>query len=976
MPRAHRLALTRRRLLQASGLIGAPVLTGPATAAAAVASLPALSPAPPAEPLPARETLLLDQGWRFHAGDIPFPDIQGHGWTYANAKAGQAQGAASPDFDDADWPEVQLPNDWAIAQPLDPKANVSQGYRRRGFGWYRVRLRFDPADRGRHLELQIGAAATHATVWFNGTPVHHNHTGYNGMVIDLTPFATFGEALNTLVVRVDARAMEGWWYEGAGLYRDVLLVKRAPTHLVTDGVFAHPVPHEAGWRLPVEATLYTAEASDQAVTVEVELRDGDTVLDRAQAPATVPSLGRITVPLALHHASPRLWSLDSPTLYTVVTRVRRGGQVLDELHTRCGFRRQHFDADRGFFLNGQPLKIQGVCLHQDHAGVGVAVPAALVEWRLRRLKALGCNAVRCSHHAQDASFMDACDRLGLLVMAENRLFNPSPAYLEPLRWLVRRDRNHPSVFMWSVFNEEPMQGTENGYEMVRRMRAVVRELDTTRPVTAAMNDGLFTPLNVSHALDVLGFNYQQDQYDAVHAARPDLPLISSEDTSALMLRGWFEPTDLKRQRVAAYDDDATEWGATHRRAWKAIAERDFIAGGFVWTGFDYHGEPTPFEWPSNSSLFGIMDLCGFEKTAFHIHQAQWVHDRPVLALVPHWNWAGREGQPVRVMVCSNLDEVELLLNGRSLGRQPVDRWAMNHWTVPYAPGRLEALGVKQGTVVARAQVETTGPAVALRIVPDRPSLADDGRDVQPLRIEAVDAQGRVVPTAGPLAHFDIDGGDIIGLGNGDSRSLEPEQGRRRSLFHGLAQVIVRARPGAAALVLQARAQGLASARVSLRLEATAPPARAATAAPLQTLAWWQRAPLATHKPPPLLAPARTDMNSWSGFRAGQRFARSEHPGWDLCGIDLQPFARVQREGGELEFLDITGACEIYLDGRLVGTKTDPAPAPWRVRLPARPGKRRLSVIFRAVPGQVHGFGEAVRVRAAAPARATRPGASA
>ncbi|MBW8882567.1 MAG: DUF4982 domain-containing protein, partial [Asticcacaulis sp.] len=440
--------------------------------------------------------------------------------------------------------------------------------------------------------------------------------------------------------------------------------------------------------------------------------------------------------ITLRYNTPRLWSPETPNLYRIVLTLLQQGEVIDRVTTTCGFRTERFDADKGFFLNDKPVKLKGVCLHQDHAGVGTAVPEGVIDFRLRRLKELSCNAIRFSHNAQNKALMDACDRHGFLVMAENRNFNPSPDYMAQLEWLVRRDRNHPSIILWSVFNEEPMQGTEAGYEMVRRMSTAVKALDATRPVTAAMNSGLFTPLNVSHAVDVVGINYQQDQYDPFHAAHPDKPMFSSEDTSAWMTRGEFV-TDKTKHTMACYDDDAAPWGETHRAAWKAIAARDFVAGTFVWTGFDYHGEPTPHTWPTNSSFFGIMDLCGFDKPAVHIHRAQWIDDKPVLGLAPHWNW--QAGDSVRVMACTNCDEVELFVNGRSAGRQKGDRLEMNYWTVPYAPGFIEARAYKAGKVVATQRVETTGKAVALRLTPDRAALAGDGRDAMPVAVAAVDA---------------------------------------------------------------------------------------------------------------------------------------------------------------------------------------------------------------------------------------------
>jgi beta-galactosidase len=357
--------------------------------------------------------------------------------------------------------------------------------------------------------------------------------------------------------------------------------------------------------------------------------------------------------------------------------------------------------------------------------------------------------------------------------------------------------------------------------MVRRMSAVVKRLDTTRPVTAAMNSGAFNPVNVSQAVDVVGFNYQIPTYDRFHAANPTKPITSSEDTSAVSTRGEYVSDRKGRHVLTSYDDEAQPWGATHRTAWKAIATRPFVAGGFVWTGFDYRGEPQPFEWPTVSSSFGIMDLCGFEKAAFYIHQAQWVKDRPVLHLIPHWNWRGEEGKPIRVVAMSNTQTVALILNGKLIGEQKVDPYEMNEWHVPYAPGRLEAVGKTAGKVVAHAVVETTGAPVALRLTPDRAglagaSLAGDGRDAAPITVEALDAKGRPVPTANLPVSFEIAGGRIIGLGNGDANSHEPEKGNARRLYNGLAQVIVQTEEGGSGLLtLRAQAQGLTSAEAKI-----------------------------------------------------------------------------------------------------------------------------------------------------------------
>ena len=913
----------------------------------------ALTPVLPVLPSP-RQTLLCNSGWRFHDGDLAMPVLIGHDDTYNAAKAGNALGAASPSYDDSAWSEVSLPHDFASFQPIEQGNNVDQGYRRRGIAWYRNSLRFDESDRGKHIELQLDGIATLATVWFNGTLVARNWSGYSSAYIDLTPYATYGESFNSLVVRVDATAMEGWWYEGAGIYRDVWIVKRSPVHLITDGVFAHPVKDDDGWQIPVEVTARSIKAGEEHVDVTVELWDDQVgLLAREKTEFWLASLSPGSEDVTLRYAMPRLWSPDAPNLYRVVTTLSQSGQVVDQVTTTCGFRTQRFDAQKGFFLNDKALKIKGVCLHQDHAGVGTAVPEGLIDYRLRRLKTLGCNAIRFSHNAQNKALMDACDRQGFLVMAENRNFNPSPDYMDQLSWLVRRDRNHPCIYLWSVFNEEPMQGSEAGFEMVRRMSAVVKSLDTSRPVTAAMNGGLFTPLNVSHAVDVVGINYQQDQYDPFHAAWPDKPMFSSEDTSAFMTRGEFV-TDKVKHTMACYDDDAAPWGETHRAAWKAVVARDFIAGTFVWTGFDYHGEPTPHTWPTNSSFFGILDLCGFDKPAASIHRAQWIDDKPTLGLAPHWNW--QAGETVRVMACTNADEVELFVNGKSAGRQKGDRLDMNYWAVPFAAGQIQARAYKSGKEVMRQTVETTGAAVALRLTPDRLGLAGNGRDAMPVTVEAVDAKGRTVPGAMDAVTFAVTGGAIIGLGNGDPNCLEPEKGTQRSLFHGLAQVIVQTAPGGTGVLrLTASAPGLKSADLKIPVTAAAVAVQA-TAPSVQALNNWFRAPAGTS------ATAIPDFATWQWFRAGELLGAPSADGLQVAASNIVPFAALQTKGGTVEFLDITGACDIYFDGVKAGSKDYAEPGAVRLPLPPGKGERRIAVQFRLVSGQAYGFALSVRLR--------------
>ncbi|MRX07240.1 DUF4982 domain-containing protein [Pseudoduganella sp. FT25W] len=910
-----------------------------------------------------RERLSLDRGWLFHQGDIVEPPIVGHEESYSNAKAGNASGAAGNEYDDSTWRHLDLPHDWAVEGPFDPKANVAQGYRPRGIGWYRRYLQVDPSERGKHFELQFDAIATHATVWVNGNVVSRNWSGYNASYIDITPFLRYGDAMNTIAIRVDAEAMEGWWYEGAGMYRHSWLVKRNPVHVVTDGVHATPrLIKDKQWSIPVEVTLNNSGKTAGDVIVEVTVYDpsGKQVAQRT-TPARVGVLATSSVQLPVTINNPALWSIEKTNLYRVTTRVLQAGKAQDEVSLNTGFRTIRFDAAQGFFLNGVHVKLQGVCIHQDHAGVGVAVPDSVWEYRLRRLKEMGVNAIRFSHNAPAAEVLDMVDRMGFVVMDENRNFNPSADYMKQLEWMVKRDRHHPGIVLWSVFNEEPVQATEVGYEMARRMSAAVKALDDTRPVTAAMNGGFLTELNVSHAVDVVGANYQVPDYDRYHKAYPNKPFTSSEDTSAFMTRGEYK-TVKEKNLIASYDDDAAQWGNTHRDAWEAIDTRPFVAGGFVWTGFDYRGEPTPNEWPSVSSVFGIMDLNGFPKTAYYIHQVQWIKDKPLIHIAPHWNW--KQGDKVRVMVMSNIERIQLLLNGRTIGEQKADPYRMNNFDVVFEPGKLEAIGYRGGKEVVRTSVETTGAPVSLELVPDRAQLAGDGRDAMPITVRALDAQGRAVPLADNEVTFAVTGGGrSIGHGNGDPNSHENEKGATRRLFNGLAQLIVQTNYDARdAVIINATAPGLQAARVTIPVkQVAAQPYVAQADAPLTFVRSWRIAPDGDARPDPNQKLASFDMNTWGWGSPPMRAAAGST--YHLYRSSFTPRKNLADGSGRIRFASIKGKAEIWLNGALVGRKDSYAAAPLDVALPAGDGKRELNVLIEAEAGQGSGIEGHVTIEA-------------
>jgi beta-galactosidase len=494
--------------------------------------------------------------------------------------------------------------------------------------------------------------------------------------------------------------------------------------------------------------------------------------------------------------------------------VLSGGEVIDGLETPFGVRSCVFDPKKGFLLNGMPIKLKGTSNHQDHGGVGVALPDRLHEFRIERLKEMGSNAWRCAHNPPAAEFLDACDRLGMVVMDETRCMNSTAAGLHQLESMILRDRNHPSVVIWSLGNEEHFhQGTETGERIIRTMKRLAKRLDPTRPITLAMNQSWGGP--VSPLLDVQGINYFPDLYDDYHKRFPKQPILATENSPAFCTRG-IHVNDPERCHFNSYDTRKApkEWThcITTEEAWKAVAQRDFIAGIFPWTGFDYRGEPAPFAWPCVSTNMGLLDLCGFPKDHFYYHQAWWT-DRPVLHIFPHWNWPGREGKSIDVWCYSNCERVELFLNGASLGAQEMPRNGHLEWKVQYAPGTLLAQGFSKGKLEIESKIETTGSPASLQILADRDTIQADGRDVSIMTVWALDDAGRLVPYAGNDVAFEVTGpGRIIGTGNGDPSSHEPDKASGRRLFNGLCQLLVQSvdgQPGE--IAVKARAAGLSQA---------------------------------------------------------------------------------------------------------------------------------------------------------------------
>ena len=824
--------LSRRDLLK-GGLAAAGLSALPPVVANVLATRLPDDEAPPMAPAPLaasmRERLLLDAGWRFRMGPDPDP-AQGYGGAVSDfAKGGRLFVASDPRFDASDWQEVDLPHDWALDLPFvaDPRLvnwgfkPLHRDYPETSIGWYRKTFALPASDAGRRLSLEFDGVFRDCTVALNGHLLGRNLSGYAPFRFDITDYATLGGD-NVLVVHVDASEHEGWFYEGAGIYRHAWLVKTAPVHVPQWGT--HVIAEPAGAGGTVRVTTEVANETDAAARVRVVSTvldpEGRTVGSGAQdAGIGARAVAHVGQQLQLPEAS--LWSPESPRLYVLVTTIEAGGETVDRYETPFGFRTIRFDADEGFFLNGTRVQVNGTNNHQDHAGVGAALPDRLQYFRIEKLKEMGSNAYRASHNPPTVELLDACDRLGMLVLDETRAFGSSAEAMSQLERLVRRDRNRPSIIAWAILNEEPTQGNERGARIATTMRRLLRDLDPTRPVTVAMDNSWGQ--GAATAVEIQGFNYRAPQTDEIHAKYPRMPIWGTEMGSTVSTRGIYA-NDPERGYVSAYDLNAPWWASTAEAWWTHHAARKWIAGAFVWTGFDYRGEPTPYQWPCISSHFGVLDTCGFPKDLYWYYRAWWGTE-PVLHLFPHWSWGGREGQPIDVWVHSNLDRVELFLNGRSLGAKAVERNRHVEWTVPYEPGHIEARGSRGERQLLTMRRETTGAPARVVLESDRRAIDADGEDVAVISARVVDAQGRTVPVAANEIEFRVTGtGRLLGVGNGDPSSHESDRGPRRRAFNGLAAAIVQSRRSPGTLHVEAVSSGLTSGRVSVDCrQATARP---------------------------------------------------------------------------------------------------------------------------------------------------------
>lgn len=802
-------------------------------------------------------------------------------WSF---KLGDDQQFATKDFDDSSWRELHLPHDWSIEgefskdNPSTPGGGALPG----GIGWYRKHFRSPKLD-GRHIAIEFDGIFMNSTVFVNGHKVGFRPYGYSSMSYDITPYLNPQGEENIIAVRCDnSEQPNSRWYAGCGIYRNVRLVNTANVFVDYTGTYI-TTPEISKERGTIKAQVSISNLRNDAskVTLENKILDakGRCVAKNSVTKA-INAGASADMEMTIEVNNPILWDVYNPYLYSVKSSVVVDGKVVDDYITPFGFRYFEFKADTGFWLNGRNLKLKGVCMHHDLGALGTAVHRRGLERQLDILQSFGVNAIRTSHNPPTPELLDMCDERGILVMDEAfDMWRRAKTRYDYARYFdewhqkdlidfIKRDRNHPSIVMWSVGNEileqwnsnddvklddlpaeqrnllinfisENATGNKDDVEkntnvlLTRHMVATLKKYDNTRPVTAGCNETRPTNnLIRSGALDIIGFNYHVQDYDSVKEWYPNMPFIGSETASSLNSRGfyihpstkinvvperWDAPHQTDHHQCSAYDNSRAPWATLHEEAWVAVRDRDFCAGTFIWTGFDYLGEPTPYSWPSRSSYFGIVDLCGFPKDCYYMYRSEWTNN-PTLHLFPHWNW--NVGDKIDMWVYYNTaDEVELFLNGKSLGKRTKtsDRLHAIWENVEFEAGEITAIGYKNGKEILRHSRKTAGKAEKIVLTADRKVLKADGYDLAYVTVECADAKGNLVPTAMNQLYFEVDGvGELVGVDNGNAAGGESLNGNKMKLFNGKAIAIVRTkRNESGKITLKVTSDDMESATVKL-----------------------------------------------------------------------------------------------------------------------------------------------------------------
>lgn len=775
-----------------------------------------------------------NKGWRFYYADTT--DLKDD---YKNAT-----------FNDASWRKLNLPHDWSIEgdfkkdNPASPEGGALPG----GIGWYRKSFTLPADAKDKNISIEFDGVYQKSEVWINDHYLGFRPNGYISFQYDLTPYLKFGSDKNVISVKVDnSKQQNSRWYSGSGIYRNVRLVTTNKVAIDHWGTFVTTPQVNKQFALVVLKTAVRHPEMD-AYTVSTILYDASgKKMDKESFIRIATTTPQITEQFQIKN--PHFWSIKDPYQYKIVTQVLVNGKLVDDYETLFGIRFFHFDVDKGFSLNGVPMKILGVCEHHDLGSLGSAVNYRALQRQLEILKEMGVNAIRTSHNPPAPELLDLCDKMGFIVMDEafdvwrrgKKKFDYHLYFDEwhkrDLEDQVKRDRNHPSVIMWSIGNEISEQTDTSAFRLARELAGIIHNLDTTRPITAANNNpDTKNQIIQSGAIDLTGYNYHHNDYKNFHERYPGKIFLGTETTSALETRGHYDmPSDSIRRwpvrnskrvttgkmnddnTVSAYDNVSAPWGSTHEESWKEIKKYDFLSGMFIWTGFDYLGEPTPYTWPSRSSYFGIIDLAGFPKDVYYMYQSEWTN-KTVLHIFPHWNW--KNGDTVDVWAYYNhADEVELFLNGKSLGtrkKQGEDLHVM--WRVLYKPGTIKAISRKNGKVVLTKEIKTAGAPSKIELAADRKTINANGEDLSFVTVKILDANGNVVPNADNLVQFKISGDAFIAsVDNGDPVSHEPFKASYRKAFNGLALAIIQAKEKAGKVTLTATSEGIKSATIEINL---------------------------------------------------------------------------------------------------------------------------------------------------------------
>ena len=817
-----------------------------------------------------RERLSFDSNWSFNKGD---PADASDELNYTNIKTwvlptgnkfttnaplakpevnlGANVAYTSPGFDDSAWRRLNLPHDWGIEGPFDVAAPGSTGKLPwEGIGWYRKHFNVPASDKDRHFYLDIDGAMSYACVWLNGQFVGGWPYGYASWELDLTPYIKVGKE-NVLAIRLDNPPDSSRWYPGGGIYRNVWLVKTDAVHVAHWGTYiTTPEVSNTVAKVKIQVEVNNDGDSDSTVLVKNQIYELDADDDKGKA---MVSSGTDDLQIVAHNTKssemqiqikkPKLWSLENPHRYVVVTSIDQNGKLMDTYETPFGIRTINFDSNKGFFLNGKHIHLNGVCDHADLGALGTVVNTRALQRQIQILQEMGCNAIRTSHNPPAPELLDLCDRMGMLVMDESfdcwqRGKTKNDYHLLFKDWHekdwraeLERDRNHPSIILWSIGNEVPDQKTSAGPRIAAELTRIAHEEDPTRPTTAACDEIASGFDGFQTNLDVFGYNYKPFAYAELHQAQPDPPIFGSETASCISSRNeYFYPVSTNQDdgkfnfQVSSYDLSAPYWATVPDTEFKAQDKYPFVAGEFVWTGFDYLGEPTPFDATndlSRSSYFGIIDLAGFKKDRFYLYQAHWRPDLPMAHIVPQcWNWPDRVGEVTPVFVYTSGDDAELFLNGKSLGRQKKGQYEYRLcWNqVKYEPGTLKVVAYKDGKKWAADTVQTTGPAAKLVLEVDRNKIRPGGKDLSFVTVKVEDKHGQMVPQSDKAIHFEISGpGEIVATDNGNPTDLTLFQTPDRNAFNGLALAIVRSsHPGT--IILKVSSPGLESCSTSIKAQ--------------------------------------------------------------------------------------------------------------------------------------------------------------